>query len=49
MRSILSTMRYAWHRFWRNYYFELYDSCLDEQMKQNYWNKAVYHEKRLNI
>ncbi|MDR6878339.1 hypothetical protein J2X61_000080 [Bacillus sp. 3255] len=38
-----------WHRFWYKYNLELFDSCMDKEMKLKLLHKAQYHEQRLNF
>ncbi|MBP1962302.1 hypothetical protein [Paenibacillus aceris] len=43
---ILTTI---WHRFWFKYNLELYESCIDKEIKLQLLRKAQYHERRLNF
>lgn len=42
---ILTTI---WHRFWLKYNLEMFESCIDQEIKLKLLRKVQYHEMKLN-
>lgn len=38
-----------WHRFWFKYNIELFESCIDKEIKLQLLRKVEYHEQRLKV
>ncbi len=46
--SLTSKILYWWHFIRMNYYYELVDSCIDDELKARLKNKLEYHKGKLN-